>query len=127
MVAGDGHGLRPRHFFRDQERHRHREHAGLRVGEPCPDRRRLSLDLFGDFLGPRSHRILVPLEAFLLRVIEQHGLDVRRVFEFGFDGLLQFGEDGFDVLGFLVGPFRQPLLKTIDHLLHAGFQCRGQR
>ena len=68
-----------RHPFWHQERHRHREHPGLRVGVACPDRRRLPLDLVGDLLGSGPQEVLVPLELLLLRVVEQRELLVRRV------------------------------------------------
>ena len=40
-------------------------------GEPRPDRRSFPFDFRRDFVRPGSHGVLVPLEAFLLRVIEQ--------------------------------------------------------
>jgi hypothetical protein len=50
----------------DEKSHRHREHPGLRVGEPSFDRLRLLLDLAGDLAQPASEGIDVPLELLLL-------------------------------------------------------------
>ena len=60
-------------------------------------------------------------------IIEQRELLVLRVVQFGVDGLLEFQQDGPDVVGFLVGSLAQLLLEAAGAVLHAGFERLSQR
>ncbi len=57
----------------------------------------------GIFADACSHCIFVAFKAFHFRIIKKHRLDIGRIFEFGLDRFLQFGENGFDILGFFFG------------------------
>ena len=54
-----------------QERHRHREHPGLRIGIAGTDRRRLPRNFVGDRVGSGPEEVTIAFELFPLRVAEQ--------------------------------------------------------
>ena len=114
--------------FGHQERHRHREHPGLRVGEPTPGsppspaRSRRGSRRTPPAGHPRSARTAParrrdqPSKVYWsIRVVQFSSM------------LFELGQDRRDVVDLLVVPLGEHLLQALRPVPHAGFQGLGQR
>ena len=96
-----------RHPFRNDKCYGNGEDAGLRIGKPCLNSSGFPLDFSRNFLHSAAHGIFVTIEPVAFLIVEQQRLDVSRVVQLFFNGVLQFVENMGDVRGFLLSPFPQ--------------------